>query len=185
MSRVGKYPVALPDGVEAKITDGVFEAKGKFGTQSVKMLDYVDVTLGEGADGRNVTVTPRVLTKRARQNWGTMRALINNAVIGADRGFTRRLGLSGVGYRVASAGSNLKLSLGLSHEVVHPIPSDIKATIEGDRSPVIVLTGASKQRVGQVASDIKSYRRPEPYGGKGIRYEGEFILRKEGKKKKK
>lgn len=180
MSRVGKYPVALPEGVEASLQGDVFIAKGKLGEQRVKLLDYVSVAI----DGRSVVCTPLVLTKRSRQNWGTMRALIRNAVEGTQKGFTKRMELSGVGYRAALEGKNLKLALGLSHDVFHPIPDDVKIVVEGDRNTQLVLSGISKQRVGQVASDIKKYRPPEPYGGKGIRYAGEYILRKEGKKKK-
>jgi large subunit ribosomal protein L6 len=179
MSRVGINPVTIPSGVEVSLVDGLLTAKGKNGEQHVRILDFVDV---EVADER-VTVKPQNMTKRARQAWGTTRALINNAVRGASEGFTRRLEVNGVGYRALVQGSTLKLSLGLSHDVNYPIPSDVTIQIEGDRGNVIAVSGASKQRVGQIASEIRGFRPPEPYKGKGVRYTDETILRKEGKKK--
>lgn len=180
MSRIGKNPVTVPSGAEISLSGGMFKVKGSKGLEEVTLLDYVEVTIGES----EVVVTPLSDTKRARQNWGTMRALIQNAITGATIGFTRKLMLSGVGYRATLDGSLLKLSLGLSHEVVQEIPHDIKVSVEGDRGNVLVLSGANKQRVGQLASNIRQNRTPEPYGGKGIRYDDEYIVRKEGKKKK-
>ena len=180
MSRVGVNPVAIPSGVEVKLEGGIFTAKGKNGEQTVRILDFVDVNVDDGS----VTVRPTKETKKARQAWGTTRALINNAVVGASEGFTRKLDVNGVGYRAAVQGNILKLSLGLSHDVDYPIPDDLKIEIEGDRNKTIVaISGASKQRVGQVASEIRAFRPPEPYKGKGIKYTDETILRKEGKKK--
>ncbi len=180
MSRVGKNPVNIPQGVNISLEDGKLFAKGAKGTQEVTLLDYVDVDLQE----QQVVVTPHSKSKRSRQNWGTMRALIQNAVTGAHEGFLRRLMLQGVGYRAQLSGDLLKLSLGLSHEVQMKIPEGVEVTIEGDRANILALKGANKQRLGQFASNIRQNRVPEPYGGKGIRYEDEVIVRKEGKKKK-
>lgn len=180
MSRVGKYPVAVPAGVEVSLADGVFTAKGKNGEQVVSILQNVDVVI----EDNEVKVTPQNLLKRSRQAWGTTRALINNAIIGASDGFEKKLDVNGVGYRASVQGSTLKMSLGFSHEFDYPIPSDIKIAVEGERGKIVLaISGASKQRVGQVASEIRSYRKPEPYKGKGIKYVDEIILRKEGKKK--
>ena len=179
MSRVGINPVSIPDGVEVTLAEGLLTAKGKNGEQQVRVLDFVDVSIDDG----QVTVTPQNMSKRARQAWGTTRALINNAVVGASTGFTRRLEVNGVGYRALVQGNVLKLSLGLSHDVNYPIPEDVSIAIEGDRGNVVAVSGASKQRVGQVASEIRAFRPPEPYKGKGVKYAEETILRKEGKKK--
>jgi len=180
MSRVGKYPVEVPNGVEISITEGLLKAKGKNGELEVPLMEHVTVTQAENL----VTVTPKGKSKRQRQAWGTTRALINNAVIGVTEGFTRRLEVKGVGYRAAVEGSNLKLALGFSHDINYPIPSDLKVVIEGDRNAtVIAISGNSKQRVGQMASEIRAFRPPEPYKGKGVKYAEETILRKEGKKK--
>ena len=180
MSRVGKYPVTVPSGVEVKIADGAFVAKGKNGELKVDLMEHVEVAINDN----EVTVTPKNMTKRARQAWGATRALINNAVIGASEGFTKKMEVKGVGYRAQVQGSTLKLALGFSHDVDFPIPSDIKIAIEGDRGQTVIsVSGADKQRVGQIASEIRGYRPPEPYKGKGIRYLDEVIIRKEGKKK--
>ena len=180
MSRVGKYPVAVPAGVEVSLVDGLFKAKGKNGEQHVTILDNVDVKI----EDNQVVVTPVNLIKKSRQAWGTTRALINNAIIGATEGFTKKLDVNGVGYRAAVQGSNLKMSLGFSHEVEFAIPEGVKIAVEGERGKIVLaITGASKQQVGQVAAKIREYRKPEPYKGKGIKYVDEVILRKEGKKK--
>lgn len=179
MSRVGINPVTIPSGVEVTLAEGLLTAKGKNGEQHVRVLDFVDVEVAD----EKITVTPQNMTKKARQAWGTTRALINNAILGASEGFTRRLEVNGVGYRALVQGNTLKLSLGLSHDVNYPIPSDVKIAIEGDRGNVVAVSGASKQRVGQIASEIRGFRPPEPYKGKGVKYAEEQILRKEGKKK--
>jgi large subunit ribosomal protein L6 len=179
MSRVGINPVTIPSGVEVTVVERLLTAKGKNGELKVPLLDNVDVEIAEN----KVTVKPLNMSKKARQAWGTTRALINNAVLGASTGFTRRLEVNGVGYRAQIQGSTLKLALGLSHDVNFPIPSDVKIAIEGDRGNVIAVSGASKQRVGQIASEIRAFRPPEPYKGKGVKYAEETILRKEGKKK--
>lgn len=178
MSRIGKNPVIIPEGVDATLANDVFTAKGKLGEQSVviTMANLVDVALVDGV----VTVTPKELKKENRQAWGTTRALIQNAVTGASQGFEKKLEVNGVGYRAAVSGSVLKLSLGFSHDVDHTIPEGIKVVVEGN---VISISGVSKQLVGQVASEVRAYRPPEPYKGKGVKYIDEYIFRKEGKKK--
>ena len=180
MSRVGKYPVAIPAGVDVSLVDGVFTAKGKKGELLVNILKNVDVEIADN----EVKVTPQNMQKRSRQAWGTTRALINNAIIGSSEGFEKKLDVNGVGYRASVQGSILKLALGYSHDIDFPIPADIKIGVEGDRGKILLaISGASKQRVGQVAAEIRSYRKPEPYKGKGIKYVDEIIVRKEGKKK--
>ena len=179
MSRVGQSPVAIPDGVEITIAEGVLTAKGKLGTQTVDLLTVVEVSVVDGS----VVVKPVNDGKRARTMWGTTRSLVNNAVVGVSEGFTRRLEVNGVGYRAQVQGKKLNLQLGYSHDIAFDIPEDIKIEIEGDRGNVIAVSGPNKQRVGQVASEIRGFRKPEPYKGKGVKYADEQILRKEGKKK--
>lgn len=177
MSRVGKNPVNVPDGVTVEIDGLVVKAKGKLGELSVTLTNDVKI---EQADGQ-VTITPLAEHKRARQMWGTARSLIDGLVTGVSEGFTRRLDISGVGYRAQVQGKDVVLQLGFSHEVRYPIPEGIK--IEAPEQTQLVISGANKQQVGQVAAEIRGYRPPEPYKGKGVRYSDEFILRKEGKKK--
>ena len=179
MSRVGKEPVEVPSGVEVSIANGIFTAKGKLGEQSVSLVDAVDVTF----DGGIVRVRPCDDSKRARSMWGTTRSLVQNAVTGVSDGFTKRLTIVGVGYRVQLQGQTLNLQLGYSHDIAYQVPDGITIALEGDRDNVIAVSGPNKQRVGQVASDIRGFRKPEPYKGKGIRYSDEYVLRKEGKKK--
>lgn len=177
MSRVGKYPVSLPDGVTVEIDGNVVKAKGKLGELSVTLTNDVKVEQGDG----QVTVVPLAQHKRARQMWGTARSLIDGLVTGVSEGFTRRLDISGVGYRAAVQGKDVVLQLGFSHEVRYPIPAGIK--IEAPEQNHLIISGPNKQQVGQVAAEIRAYRGPEPYKGKGVRYSDEYILRKEGKKK--
>jgi large subunit ribosomal protein L6 len=177
MSRVGKYPVTVPSGVTVELNGNVVTAKGKLGELSVTLTDDVKV---EQADG-SVTVTPLAQHKRARQMWGTARSLIDGLVTGVSEGFTRKLEITGVGYRAQVQGKDVVLQLGFSHEVRYPIPAGIK--IEAPDQNNLLISGADKQRVGQVAAEIRAYRPPEPYKGKGVRYSNEYILRKEGKKK--
>lgn len=177
MSRVGKYPVAVPAGVTVSIANDTVEVKGKLGVSTVAITENVDVTLEEG----KVWVKPKSEDKHARMMWGTTRALINNAVKGVSEGFTINLEINGVGYRAATQGKVLQLNLGFSHDVNYPIPDDV--TIKTDKPTSISITGRDKQRVGQIAAEIRGYRGPEPYKGKGVKYETETILRKEGKKK--
>ncbi len=177
MSRIGKHPVAIPAGVDVKIEGTEVSAKGKLGQLAVQMVE--DVTVDQ-ADGR-ITVMPRDETRRARMQWATMRTLVNNVVTGVSQGFNKKLEIAGVGYRAAVEGKDLVLQLGYSHEVRYPIPEGIQ--IRCERPTAIEVSGIDKQRVGQVAAEIRAYRPPEPFKGKGIKYEGETILRKEGKKK--
>ncbi|MBV6632948.1 MAG: 50S ribosomal protein L6 [Alphaproteobacteria bacterium] len=177
MSRIGKHPVAVPTGVDLKLAGKVLTAKGKLGELAMTVVDDVVTTLEDG----KVTITPANESRQARQMWATTRTLINNMVTGVSEGFQINLEIAGVGYRAAVQGKDLVLQLGFSHEVRYPMPDGIKiATPQPTR---IEITGADKQRIGQVAAEIRSYRPPEPYKGKGIRYEHETILRKEGKKK--
>lgn len=177
MSRIGKHPVAIPSGVEVTIADNVLTAKGGKGTLRVALHESVNVVRENGS----VVIAPRDGSRRARTMWGTTRSLINNAVTGASEGFKRRLEIVGVGYRASVQGKSLVLQLGYSHDIEFPIPDDVD--IKCERPTVIDVSGADKQRVGQVASEIRAFRKPEPYKGKGIRYQDEYVRRKEGKKK--
>ncbi|MDI9313433.1 MAG: 50S ribosomal protein L6 [Hydrotalea sp.] len=179
MSRLGKMPLEIPTGVEAKLEGGVFTAKGKIGTNTVKILPDIKAVI----DGNKIVVSPLSDTKRAKIYWGTTRQLMKIAIEGASKGFTRKLEINGVGFRVAMQGKNLKLALGFSHDVIFPIPDNIKVAIEGDKGNVIAISGANKEAVGLCASLIRNLKKPEPYKGKGIKYAEETILRKEGKKK--
>ena len=177
MSRVGMLPVEIPDGVDFQITGGEVTAKGKLGALSVRVVDEVEVSREENL----IWVKPVNDTKRAHTMWGTTRSLINNIVAGVSQGFEKKLEINGVGYRAQVQGKNLILQLGHSHEIRYPIPEGIK--IDTPSQTEIVISGADNQKVGQVAAEIRSFRKPEPYKGKGVRYADEIILRKEGKKK--
>ena len=177
MSRIGKHPVEIPAGVDFKMDGHTLRAKGKLGELS--MVASQEVTI-EVADGR-VSVQPRNETRKARNMWATTRTLVQNLVTGVSAGFSKRLEISGVGYRAAVEGQALVLQLGYSHEIRYPIPDGI--TMKCERPTLIEISGADKQRVGQIAAEIRGYRGPEPFKGKGIKYENERILRKEGKKK--
>lgn len=179
MSRVGKLAVEVPAGVNVTLDGRTLSVKGSNGNLSVGILAGVTVEINDN----KILVTPNDLKKSSKMAWGTTRQLINNAVIGVTKGFTKKLEINGVGLRMAVQGTNLNLSLGFSHPVVFPIPADVKMKIEGDKNNILVIEGASKQRVGQVASNIREMKKPEPYKGKGIKYSTETILRKEGKKK--
>ncbi len=177
MSRVGKAPVAVPAGVDVQIAGSTVTAKGKLGQLSLVLADEVEARLDQG----KVWLKPRGEGKRARMLWGTYRSLLNNLVNGVAKGFSVGLEIQGVGYRAQVQGRTLQLQLGFSHEVRYPIPEGI--TIKCEKPTALTISGADRQRVGQVAAEIRAMRRPEPYKGKGIRYEGEAIRRKEGKKK--
>jgi large subunit ribosomal protein L6 len=177
MSRIGKHPVAIPEGVDMQLAGGVLTARGRLGSLSIVVGGEVTATI---ADHR-VTVTPNSTSKRARAMWGTTRALISNMITGVSQGFTVGLEINGVGYRAAVQGNTLNLQLGYSHDVAFAIPSDV--TISCERPTAITVRGADRQRVGQVAAEIRAWRPPEPYKGKGIKYATETIRRKEGKKK--
>lgn len=177
MSRIGKKPVALTKGVSAEIKGQTIEVKGPKGTRSFTATDDVTIALENDA----ITVTPRGTSKRARQQWGMARSMVENLVTGVSTGFKKELEIQGVGYRAAVQGNVLKLSVGYSHEVNFQVPAGV--TVTSAKPTEIVVEGIDQQLVGQVAANIREWRKPEPYKGKGIRYKGEFIFRKEGKKK--
>jgi large subunit ribosomal protein L6 len=177
MSRVGKYPVTIPAGVQIAIAGNIVTAKGKLGELSLPLTDLVNATV----DGDKVSVTPINKEARSRMMWGTTRALIATMVTGVSTGFTKSLEITGTGYRAAVQGKNLEINLGFSHPVIYPVPEGIKITCE--RPTSIKVEGMDKRQVGQVASEIRAFRPPEPYKGKGARYTDEVIRRKEGKKK--
>lgn len=177
MSRTGKKPIASVSGVTVTVADRTVTAKGPKGELSLTLMDIVNVKQDNGA----IFVEPANDSKEARAAWGTTRALINNMVLGVNKGFEKKLQIQGVGYRAAMQGKDLKLSLGFSHEVLFETPAGV--TIAAPTQTEVTVTGADKQLVGQVAANIRSWRPPEPYKGKGVRYVGEYIARKEGKKK--
>ena len=177
MSRVGKNPVPVPSGVTVSLDTGEIKAKGKLGELAMRLSSDVEVKLEDG----KLWVKPVRETKQARMMWGTTRNLLRSMMTGVSTGYNKSLEISGVGYRAAVQGKTLMLQLGYSHDVNFPIPSDIQ--IKCDKPTSISITGANKQRVGQVAAEIRAFRKPEPYKGKGIMYSGEKIVRKEGKKK--
>jgi large subunit ribosomal protein L6 len=177
MSRIGKKPVAIPGGVTAAVDGQEVRVKGPKGELKHVLVGSVVAKL----DQDNLVVTPREDTKEARAMWGMSRTLVANLVAGVTEGFTKKLEITGVGYRAAVQGSNLQLQLGYSHDIAYPIPQDIQ--IVCTKPTEINITGIDKQKVGQVAAEVRRFRPPEPYKGKGIRYAGEFIYRKEGKKK--
>jgi large subunit ribosomal protein L6 len=178
MSRIGKNPVSLPSGVNAAIAGQMVNISGKIGKQALQIPSDVTVEVKDG----KVLVTPRSDSKRARSQWGTIRALIASSVRGVSAGFTTNLEINGVGYRASVEGKNLNLQLGFSHDIKFPIPEGITIKV-GDKQASLAITGADKQQVGQVAANIRALRKPEPYKGKGIKYDFEKIRRKEGKKK--
>jgi len=177
MSRIGKNPVAIPKGVTASISGQTVKVKGPKGELQVTLPAEVEVKL----DGEQVTVMPREGAERGRQMWGLSRTLVNNLVVGVTQGFVTKLEIQGVGYRAAVQGKNLNLQLGFSHDVAYPIPDGISITAE--KPTMLTVAGIDKQLVGQVAAEIRAYRKPEPYKGKGVRYSDEYVRRKEGKKK--
>ena len=177
MSRIGKNPVTIPQGVTVEVAGQTLTCKGKLGTLKLPLSSEVTAAVESG----KVVLKPKAETKRARMHWGTMRATVNNMVNGVSKGFSKNLEIEGVGYRAAVQGKNLVLQLGFSHDVIFPIPSEIKITCEKPTS--IAISGPDRRQVGQVAAVIRSYRKPEPYKGKGIRYSTETVRRKEGKKK--
>ena len=177
MSRIGKKPVALPAGVTAAVSGQSIEVKGPKGIRTFKATDDVTLSVEDNA----VKITPRGLSKRSRQQWGMSRTRIANLVVGVTDGFKKELEIQGVGYRAAMTGNTLKLNLGLSHDVDYVAPEGV--TVTAPKQTVIVVEGIDEQAVGQVAAEIRAWRKPEPYKGKGIRYKGEFVFRKEGKKK--
>lgn len=177
MSRIGKKPVDLPSGVSASVSGQTIEVKGPKGTQTFTATDDVTIVV----DGEVINVTPRGKSKRARQQWGMSRTIVANLVHGVQDTFKKELEIQGVGYRAQVQGKVLKLNLGYSHDVDFAIPEGV--TIQCPRPTEIVIEGHDKQVVGEIAANIRDWRRPEPYKGKGIRYKGEYIFQKEGKKK--
>ena len=177
MSRIGKKPVAVPSGVTAVDQDGMLVIKGPKGTLTMPMLDDVIYKI----DDSQILVTPTGPTQRARSAWGMQRTMVQNLVTGVTDGFTKVLEITGVGYRAAAQGKNLRLQLGYSHDVNYAVPEGVD--IKTPDPNTVEISGIDKQKVGQVAAEIRRWRKPEPYKGKGIRYRGEYIFRKEGKKK--
>ena len=177
MSRIGKKAIALPKGVTASVDGQTVKVKGPKGELSVKLVSEVTASI----DDKGIHVTPRKEMERAPQMWGLSRTLVNNLVTGVTQGFTQKLEIQGVGYRAAVQGSNVQLQLGYSHDVVYPIPEGI--SIVAPKPTEITITGSDKQKVGQVAAEIRAYKPPEPYKGKGVRYAGEQVTLKETKKK--
>ena len=177
MSRIGKKPVELPSGVTASVSGQTIEVKGPKGARSFTATDDVTISVEDNV----ITVAPRGQSKRARQQWGMSRSMVENLVIGVTDGFKKELEITGVGYRAQMQGNTLKLALGYSHDVDFEVPAGV--TVTAPKQTEIVIEGTDQQLVGQVAANIRKWRAPEPYKGKGIRYKGEYIFRKEGKKK--
>ena len=177
MSRIGKKPVELPSGVTASVSGQTVEVKGPKGTRSFTATDDVTISI----EGSEISVAPRGTSKRARQQWGMSRSMVENLVTGVTTGFRKELEISGVGYRAQMQGNVLKLSLGYSHDVNFDVPAGV--TVTAPKQTEIVVEGIDQQLVGQVAANIREWRAPEPYKGKGIKYKDEYIFRKEGKKK--
>ena len=177
MSRIGKKPVPVPAGVTPTINEGIISVKGPKGTLTMPLREEISYTLEDGG----ISVQPANDTKRARAFWGMQRTLVQNLVTGVTDGFTKKLVITGVGYRAAAQGRNLKLQLGYSHDVNIDVPEGIE--VKTPDATTVEISGADKQKVGQLAAEIRRWRKPEPYKGKGIKYDGEFIFRKEGKKK--
>jgi len=177
MSRIGKRPVELPSGVEASISGQTVTVKGPKGSREFTATDDVTISV----DGNVVTIEPRGKSKRARQQWGMSRTQVQNLVTGVTEGFKKELEINGVGYRAQAQGNKLNLNLGLSHDVVFDVPDGI--TVTTPKNTEIIVEGIDQQLVGQVAANIREWRKPEPYKGKGIKYKDEYIFRKEGKKK--
>ena|SRR5215831_2121841 len=177
MSRVGKHPVRIPSGVEVSLSGQTLRAKGRLGAMSLVVGNQVTASIADGT----ITIVPSSDLKHSRAMWGTTRALVENMVTGVSTGFSVNLEITGVGYRAQVQGDILNLQLGYSHDIPFTIPGDVRITCE--RPTAITVTGADRQRVGQIAADIRAYRPPEPYKGKGIKYATETVRRKEGKKK--
>ena len=177
MSRIGKVPVAIPSGVTAAIENGVLSVKGPKGNLTLGMREEISYAV----DGNTIVIKPANATKAARAFWGMQRTLVSNLVQGVTEGFTKTLEITGVGYRAAMQGKNLRLQLGYSHDVNIAVPEEL--TVATPDQTTVVISGNDRQKVGQLAAEIRRWRKPEPYKGKGIKYRGEYIFRKEGKKK--
>lgn len=182
MSRIGKNPVPVPKDVEVQLNGQDLSVKGKLGQLSMKIYDGISATLEDGEDGEKfIRVNPKSKSKKDVAMWATSRTLVKNLVEGVTQGFEKNLEINGIGYRAQLQGQTLVLQLGFSHDVRYPVPEGIKIELDGQTK--LKVSGIDKRQVGQVAAEIKDYRPPEPYKGKGIMYQGEYILRKEGKKK--
>jgi large subunit ribosomal protein L6 len=177
MSRIGKKAVPVPAGVTAQVNGQMVKVKGPKGELSLRLVDEVNVELGK----EGLAVAPKVMDRRGRAMWGMQRTLVNNLIVGVSKGYNQNLEIAGVGFKAAVEGKNLKLNLGYSHDVIYPIPAGID--IKCEKPTMIAISGIDAQKVGQVAAEIRGFREPEPYKGKGIKYAGEMIRRKEGKKK--
>ena len=177
MSRIGKKPVAIPSGVTANIEGDTLSVKGPKGTLTMGLSDLIDYKV----EGDEIQVNPANDTQKARAYWGMQRTLVSNLVEGVTEGFTKTLNISGVGYRAQAQGKNLKLQLGYSHDVDIAVPEGLE--VKTPDQTTVIVSGIDKQAVGQLAAEIRRWRKPEPYKGKGIKYEGEYVFRKEGKKK--
>ena len=177
MSRIGKKPVPIPEGVELRIAGNEVEAKGKKGVRRLQLMSNVILTQEDSV----LLLQPRDSSKRSRAMWGMQRTLLDNLLVGVSSGFSKTLLLNGVGYRAEMRGQQLRMQLGFSHDIIYPVPDDIE--IACPRPTEITVSGKDRQRVGQVAANLRAFRPPEPYKGKGVRYADEYILRKEGKKK--
>jgi large subunit ribosomal protein L6 len=177
MSRIGKKPVAIPGGVTASIEEGILSVKGPKGTLTLGLSDHIDYQV----EGDEIVVKPANDTKQARSYWGMQRTLVSNLVEGVTEGFSKTLEISGVGYRAKAQGSKLNLQLGFSHDVDIDVPEGLNVATPDQTT--VIISGIDKQAVGQLAAEIRRWRKPEPYKGKGIKYQGEYVFRKEGKKK--
>ena len=179
MSKIGKISIAIPDKVKVVLSDNIINIEGPLGKKSMNIdLEMFDLNIN---DGKDISIKPKKIDKNSKRLWGMNRSLINNAIIGSSKGYEKTLELVGVGYRAALKGNQLNLQLGFSHDINFDIPEGVKILVE--KQTTVKVSGSDKQQVGMVVSKIKSLRPPEPYKGKGIREQGEYILRKEGKKK--
>ena len=180
MSRIGKKPIQVPDKVTATVAGQLIKVKGPKGELEFTCPDDVKIELADG----EITVTPVDDSKKARSMWGMSRTMAQNLITGVSEGYSKTLEIQGIGYRAAMKGKDtLQLNLGFSHEVLHAVPSGVEVAVSGAKQEIVTVSGIDKQKVGQVAAEIRGYRPPEPYQGKGVRYQGEYIFRKEGKKK--
>ena len=179
MSKIGKINIPIPDKVKVLLSGNIVNVEGPLGKQAIKLdLEMFELNINEGKD---ISIKPKTLNDTSKRLWGMNRSLLSNAIIGASSGYENELELSGVGFRAALKGKVLNMQLGFSHDINYDIPEGIKVAVE--KQTTVKITGSNKQQVGMVASQIKSFRRPEPYKGKGIKEKGQYILRKEGKKK--
>lgn len=181
MSKIARNPITVPGGVTAEVSGQTFKAKGPKGELSMEIHGLVSAEIVDGESGKQVVVKPANDEREARTLWGTMWSRMNNILIGVNEGYTKELEVQGVGYRANMQGQTLVLQLGFSHDVHYPVPEGIQIAV--DKQTSITVSGIDKQKVGQVAAEIRNFRPPEPYKGKGVRYKDEYILRKEGKKK--